>query len=72
MKGGFDPSKFNGDPMAMLKLAKKGKTIMIFVQVAPQFSKKEADHLTELWHQSLFNAQFQIQRSFIQFLRLHF
>ncbi|XP_046857285.1 LDLR chaperone boca-like isoform X2 [Xenia sp. Carnegie-2017] len=23
MKGGFDPSKFNGDPMAMLKLAKK-------------------------------------------------
>ncbi|XP_028402679.1 LDLR chaperone boca-like [Dendronephthya gigantea] len=59
---GFDPSQFNGDPMAMMKLAKKGKTVMVFVQVGEKFDKKEADKITERWHHSLFNAQFQIQR----------
>ena len=48
--------------MAMMKLAKKGKTVMMFIQVLPKFDKKEADQLTERWHQMLFNAQFQIQR----------
>lgn len=48
--------------MGMMKLAKKGKTVMIFVQVVAKFDKKKADKLTERWHNSLFNAQFQIQR----------
>ena len=48
--------------MGMMKLAKKGKTVMIFVQVVAKYDKKEADKLTERWHHSLFNAQFQIQR----------
>ena len=61
-EGGFDPSKFKDDPMAMIKMTKKGKTIMVFVQVAAKFDKKEADKLTERWHHSLFNAQFQMQR----------
>ena len=61
-EGGFDPSKFKDDPMAMIKMAKKGKTIMVFVQVAAKFDKREADKLTERWHHSLFNAQFQMQR----------
>ncbi|CAB3976709.1 Hypothetical predicted protein [Paramuricea clavata] len=61
-EGGFDPSQFKDDPMAMLKLSKKGKTVMIFVQVVVKFDKKEADELTQRWHNSLFNAQYQIQR----------
>ena len=50
----------------MMKLAKKGKTVMVFVQVGAKFDKKEADKLTERWHHSLFNAQFQIQRLYIK------
>jgi hypothetical protein len=48
--------------MAMLKLSKKGKTVMIFVQVVVKLDKKEADELTQRWHNSLFNAQYQVQR----------
>jgi hypothetical protein len=48
--------------MAMVKMAKKGKTVMVFVQVAAKYNKKEADKITERWHHSLFNAQFQMQR----------
>lgn len=35
---------------------------MVFVQVVSTFDKKEADKLTERWHHSLFNAQYQVQR----------
>ena len=35
---------------------------MIFVQVVVKLDKKEADELTQRWHNSLFNAQYQVQR----------
>ena len=61
----LDPAQLKDDPMAFMKMAKKGKTLMVFVQVAAKYDKKQTDLITARWQQSLFNAQFQLQRLYI-------
>ncbi|KAM3838169.1 LRP chaperone MESD-like [Diretmus argenteus] len=53
-----DPSK----PEELLKMSKKGKTLMIFATVSGDPTEKETEELTGLWQGSLFNANFDIQR----------
>lgn len=59
---GFDPTQFSGDPIALMKAAKKGKVLMLFVTVAGKPSRKDTEQITSRWQTSLFNAQFQVER----------
>ncbi|XP_034385497.1 LRP chaperone MESD [Cyclopterus lumpus] len=54
----IDPSK----PEELLKMSKKGKTLMVFATVSGDPTEKETEELTGLWQGSLFNANFDIQR----------
>eukprot|EP00795_Rhopilema_esculentum_P003098 gene3098-1388_t len=58
----FDPKVMASDPQAMLKLAKKGKPLMMFVNVAGNPTQKETETISGLWQQGLHNAQFQLTR----------
>ncbi|XP_062869038.1 LRP chaperone MESD [Trichomycterus rosablanca] len=53
-----DPSK----PEDLLKMSKKGKTVMVFATVSGNPTEKETEEVTSLWQSSLFNANFDIQR----------
>ncbi|XP_076879145.1 LRP chaperone MESD [Brachyhypopomus gauderio] len=53
-----DPSK----PEELLKMSKKGKTLMVFATVSGNPTEKETEEVTSLWQSSLFNANFDIQR----------
>lgn len=59
-----DPSK----PEELLKLSKKGKTLMVFATVSGEPTEKETEEITGLWQGSLFNANFDIQRSEVNLL----
>ncbi|XP_033983389.1 LRP chaperone MESD [Trematomus bernacchii] len=54
----MDPSK----PQELLKMSKKGKTLMVFATVSGEPTEKETEELTGLWQGSLFNANYDIQR----------
>lgn len=54
----IDPSK----PEDLLKMSKKGKTLMVFASVSGNPTEKETEEITSLWQGSLFNANFDIQR----------
>ncbi|CAK6442384.1 unnamed protein product [Pipistrellus nathusii] len=51
-----------GKPESILKLTKKGKTLMMFVTVSGSPSEKETEEITSLWQGSLFNANYDVQR----------
>ncbi|XP_056134952.1 LRP chaperone MESD [Lampris incognitus] len=53
-----DPSK----PEELLKMSKKGRTLMVFATVSGDPTEKETEEITSLWQGSLFNANFDIQR----------
>ncbi|KAG7327394.1 hypothetical protein KOW79_009000 [Hemibagrus wyckioides] len=53
-----DPSK----PQDLLKMSKKGKTVMVFATVSGNPTEKETEEVTSLWQGSLFNANFDVQR----------
>ncbi|XP_047437526.1 LRP chaperone MESD [Mugil cephalus] len=53
-----DPSK----PEDLLKMSKKGRTLMVFATVSGDPTEKETEEITGLWQGSLFNANFDIQR----------
>ncbi|XP_029353326.1 LRP chaperone MESD [Echeneis naucrates] len=53
-----DPSK----PEELLKLSKKGRTLMVFATVSGDPTEKETEEITGLWQGSLFNANFDVQR----------
>ncbi|KAM4602586.1 LRP chaperone MESD [Polymixia lowei] len=53
-----DPSK----PEELLKMSKKGKTLMVFATVSGDPTEKETEEITSLWQGSLFNANFDVQR----------
>lgn len=50
------------NPEAILKLTKKGKTLMTFVSVLGEPTKEEADTITKLWQTSLWNNHIQAER----------
>ncbi|XP_076003044.1 LRP chaperone MESD [Genypterus blacodes] len=49
-------------PEELLKMSKKGKTLMVFATVSGDPTEKETEEITGLWQGSLFNANFDIQR----------
>lgn len=49
-------------PEDLLKLTKKGKTLMTFVKVSDNPSKEEAEELTKLWQTALWNNHLQAER----------
>ncbi|KAG9266538.1 LDLR chaperone MESD [Astyanax mexicanus] len=51
-----------GKPEELLKMSKKGKTLMIFASVSGNPTEKETEEITSLWQGSLFNANFDVQR----------
>jgi len=61
-----DPIDFSkldtSDPEQLLKMTKKGKTLMMFVSVAGEPDRDETERLTTLWHGSLFNNHIQCDR----------
>ncbi|XP_050395777.2 LDLR chaperone boca [Patella vulgata] len=54
----IDPS----NPESMLKMSKKGKTLMMFATVSGDPTEKETEQITQLWQSSLFNANIETQR----------
>ncbi|KAI1889714.1 hypothetical protein AGOR_G00165790 [Albula goreensis] len=54
----IDPSK----PEELLKMTKKGKTLMVFATVSGDPTEKETEEITSLWQGSLFNANYDVQR----------
>ncbi|XP_010791382.1 LDLR chaperone MESD-like [Notothenia coriiceps] len=63
----MDPSK----PQELLKMSKKGKTLMVFATVSGEPTEKETEELTGLWQGSLFNANYDIQRYLLSDLLKH-
>ncbi|KAM4743837.1 LRP chaperone MESD [Anableps anableps] len=53
-----DPSK----PEDLLKMSKKGRTLMVFATVSGDPTEKETEEITGLWQGSLFNANYDVQR----------
>uniref|UniRef100_A0A8D0BGP8 LRP chaperone MESD n=1 Tax=Salvator merianae TaxID=96440 RepID=A0A8D0BGP8_SALMN len=59
----IDFSKLDaGNPESILKMTKKGKTLMMFVTVSGEPTEKETEQITNLWQGSLFNANYDVQR----------
>lgn len=50
------------NPESVLKLSKKGKTLMTFVNVDPSFSRAKTEEITKLWQTSLWNSHIQAER----------
>ena len=53
-----DPSK----PEELLKMSKKGRTLMVFATVSGDPGEKETEEISGLWQGSLFNANYDLQR----------
>ncbi|KAI5698345.1 hypothetical protein M8J76_014295 [Diaphorina citri] len=64
----IDISKFkdNPDPESLLKLSKKGRTLMVFVSVDGDPTRDEAESITKLWQTSLFNSHIQAERYMVE------
>lgn len=50
------------DPENLLKVTKKGKTLMTFVTVSGKPTRAEAEDISKLWQTSLWNNQIQAER----------
>ncbi|XP_065336136.1 LDLR chaperone boca [Cloeon dipterum] len=53
------------DPEKMLKMTKKGKTLMAFVNVDPSYPREKTEEVTQLWQSSLRNNHIQAERYLI-------
>ncbi|XP_037780001.1 LDLR chaperone boca-like [Penaeus monodon] len=60
-KMNFDPSNI-GDPEQLLKMSKKGRTLMMFVQVKDELTPEKAEDITKLWQSALYNNHIQAER----------
>nr|XP_020474528.1 LDLR chaperone MESD [Monopterus albus] len=49
-------------PEELLKMSKKGRTLMVFATVSGDPTEKETEEITGLWQGSLFNANYDVQR----------
>ncbi|GAB6032054.1 mesoderm development candidate 2 [Chamberlinius hualienensis] len=62
----IDMSKLDfSDPETVLKMTKKGKTLMVFVTVIGKPTKAELESVTSLWQTSLNNNHIQVERYLI-------
>ncbi|KAK4303294.1 hypothetical protein Pmani_024679 [Petrolisthes manimaculis] len=57
----FDPDNI-GDPESLLKMSKKGRTLMMFVQVKDELDPDRAEEVTKLWQGALYNNHIQAER----------
>ncbi|ELT88118.1 hypothetical protein CAPTEDRAFT_177543 [Capitella teleta] len=46
----------------MLKMSKQGRTLMMFATVSGNPTEPETEKITQLWHSSMFNAHYDLQR----------
>ncbi|KAG1705485.1 LDLR chaperone boca [Nymphon striatum] len=58
----LDPS----NPEAMLKMSKKGSTLMTFVKVSGNPTKSESDDLTKIWQTGLMNNHINVERYMLE------
>ncbi|XP_066282600.1 LDLR chaperone boca-like [Branchiostoma lanceolatum] len=59
----IDLSNLNPDkPEDLIKMSKKGRTLMMFVSVSGSPTQKETEEITQLWQTSLFNANYEVTR----------
>ncbi|PRD19109.1 UNVERIFIED_CONTAM: mesdc2, partial [Trichonephila clavipes] len=49
-------------PEDLLKMSKKGKTLMVFVTVSGNPTEKETEEITGLWQSSLMNTHINVER----------
>lgn len=62
----IDFSKIDtSNPENLLKLSKKGRTLMVFVSVGGNPTREETEQLTKLWQGSLWNNHIQAERYLI-------
>ena len=52
----------NGDPEDLLRLSKKGKTVMAFVKVSGNPTKEETEEITSIWQTGLWNSHVHLDR----------
>lgn len=50
------------NPENLLKVSKKGRTVMAFVSVSGNPSRQEAEEITKVWQTSLWNANIQAEK----------
>nr|CAD7408044.1 unnamed protein product [Timema poppensis] len=50
------------NPENLLKLSKKGRTLMVFVSVVGNPTRQETEQITQLWQTSLWNSHIQAER----------
>ena len=48
------------NPESMMKMAKKGKTVMMFVRVTEFVSKEDTETITSIWQTGLYNNHVQV------------
>lgn len=59
----IDLSKMDmSDPEGLLKMSKKGKTVMMFATVSGEPSRQETEQITGLWQSSLMNSHLIAER----------
>ncbi|XP_067827721.1 LRP chaperone MESD [Heptranchias perlo] len=59
----IDFSKIDAsNPESLLKVTKKGKTLMMFVTVSGNPTEKDTEEITSLWQGGLYNANYDVQR----------
>lgn len=49
------------DPQTMMKMSKKGKTVMMFVRVNGAPGKEETEEISSIWQTGLYNNHIQVQ-----------
>ncbi|XP_075231965.1 LDLR chaperone boca isoform X2 [Lycorma delicatula] len=52
----------DSDPESLLKLSKKGRTLMVFVQVDETLSREQTEDLTKIWQTGLWSNHIQAER----------
>lgn len=74
----FKPEEMVGqDPEKLIKMAKKGQTMMMFATVSGNPTRRETDEITQIWWAGLKNALYDVTKYFwLNFLsmglQLHF
>ncbi len=60
---GFRPEDFVGkEPEQVMKLSKKGQTLMMFATVSGSPTRRETEEITQIWWAGLKNAQYDVTR----------
>ena len=50
------------NPESMMKMTKKGKTVMMFVRVNQYVDREETEQITSIWQTGLYNNHVQVNQ----------